>query len=311
MHWFLKCYYGYKNFWDEILFFGIVKDVFERFNLSRLTVEVWDKVFFDRWVRDNISLLASYVDKIDVVQIGQYRRSDFADTFKIFGGGEVFTDARSFPYDGRNYLLKYHRDIIKKNFVLMGGIGKPTKLSTKMLYRMVLPYAQQIVVREQTSYDIVKRYTNKVVLHHDFSLETLQNFVFSFETKKIWLTTPSGDTIHDNYIVVNIHPHIRKKPYQQQVFDACQRYHDYQKIYMPCDINYDTIFFAELKERFPDMILRDWTTCSLDQTLAMLAGARFGIGARLHFLYVLKVAKVPFEALVYQEKVKKLILDAT
>jgi polysaccharide pyruvyl transferase WcaK-like protein len=80
---------------------------------------------------------------------------------------------------------------------------------------------------------------------------------------------------------------------------------------MPCDINYDTIFFAELKERFPDMILRDWTTCSLDQTLAMLAGARFGIGARLHFLYVLKVAKVPFEALVYQEKVKKLILDAT
>jgi len=38
---------------------------------------------------------------------------------------------------------------------------------------MMLPYAQQIVCREQGSYDIARRYTDKVVLYHDFAIDIL------------------------------------------------------------------------------------------------------------------------------------------
>jgi hypothetical protein len=40
---------------------------------------------------------------------------------------------------------------------------------------MMLPYAREIVCREQGSYDIAKRYTDRVVLYHDFAIDILEN----------------------------------------------------------------------------------------------------------------------------------------
>ena len=39
---------------------------------------------------------------------------------------------------------------------------------------MMLPYAREIVCREQGSYHIAKQYTDKVVLYHDFAIDVLE-----------------------------------------------------------------------------------------------------------------------------------------
>jgi hypothetical protein len=40
--------------------------------------------------------------------------------FKFFGGGEVLSDERPFPHDGRNLPLLFNYSIRKKQFVLLG-----------------------------------------------------------------------------------------------------------------------------------------------------------------------------------------------
>gem|GEM_PF-3167086 len=39
---------------------------------------------------------------------------------------------------------------------------------------MMLPYACEIVCREQGSYEIARRYTDKVVLYHDWAIDVLE-----------------------------------------------------------------------------------------------------------------------------------------
>ncbi|MEI6117993.1 MAG: hypothetical protein WCP92_01735 [bacterium] len=40
MEGYLRGYYGYKNFGDELLFFGVVKRLFTKYPLTKLFVEV-------------------------------------------------------------------------------------------------------------------------------------------------------------------------------------------------------------------------------------------------------------------------------
>lgn len=39
---YLRGYYGYKNFGDELLFFGVAKRLFAKYPLTKLFVEVAD-----------------------------------------------------------------------------------------------------------------------------------------------------------------------------------------------------------------------------------------------------------------------------
>jgi polysaccharide pyruvyl transferase WcaK-like protein len=40
MEGYLRGYYGYKNFGDELLFFGVVRRLFAKYPLTKLFVEV-------------------------------------------------------------------------------------------------------------------------------------------------------------------------------------------------------------------------------------------------------------------------------
>ena len=53
MEGYLRGYYGYKNFGDELLFFGVVKRLFAKYPLTKLFVEVGNKSWMDDWVREN------------------------------------------------------------------------------------------------------------------------------------------------------------------------------------------------------------------------------------------------------------------
>jgi polysaccharide pyruvyl transferase WcaK-like protein len=50
---YLRGYYGYRNFGDELLFFGVVKELFTRYSITKLFVEVGDKHRMEDRIREN------------------------------------------------------------------------------------------------------------------------------------------------------------------------------------------------------------------------------------------------------------------
>lgn len=57
-----------------------------------------------RWITHIINLLGC----------GKYKK-----TFKFFGGGEVLSDERPFPHDGRNIPILFNESVRKRRFVLL------------------------------------------------------------------------------------------------------------------------------------------------------------------------------------------------
>ena len=43
---YLKGYYGYKNFGDELLLFGVIKEIFSRYSVEHLVID-----FMIHWLR--------------------------------------------------------------------------------------------------------------------------------------------------------------------------------------------------------------------------------------------------------------------
>jgi len=53
MEGYLRGYYGYKNFGDELLFFGVIKHLFAKYPLTKLFVEVGNDSRMEDRVREN------------------------------------------------------------------------------------------------------------------------------------------------------------------------------------------------------------------------------------------------------------------
>lgn len=192
-----------------------------------------------------------------------------------------------------------------KNFVLLGGITKPHKRTTKLLYRLLLPRAHSIVCREQTSYVLCQTYTTKAILYQDFAIETLHSLqATSTDPKKL-----PTELLPKKYILLNIHQHIWSKETHAKILAYCKQHPHLQPVLFPCDMAYDTKFYAILQKDIPNLHLYDRMQHSLQESLAVFAHAAGGIGARLHFLLPLKIYNIPFEPIIYAEKVRKIILN--
>ncbi len=96
---YLKGYYGYRNYGDELLFFGVIRQLFTRYPLTKLYVEVGDKGWMEDWIRENyqglltekqLSAITCVPAKqhscklithlVNILGIGRYRK-----LFKFFG----------------------------------------------------------------------------------------------------------------------------------------------------------------------------------------------------------------------------------
>ncbi|MDO4713235.1 MAG: hypothetical protein Q4B28_00820 [bacterium] len=60
MHIYLKGYYGYKNFGDELLFFGVVEEIFRHYPVEELVVEVGDPQRMQQRVKKNLTFIDQY-----------------------------------------------------------------------------------------------------------------------------------------------------------------------------------------------------------------------------------------------------------
>lgn len=66
---YLKCYYGYKNFGDEMLAFGVINRIFSDYpTIEKLYIEVGDKARFLSRLEKNQSYLKVDLSKIELIQ---------------------------------------------------------------------------------------------------------------------------------------------------------------------------------------------------------------------------------------------------
>lgn len=332
MQGYLRGYYGYKNFGDELLFFGVVRRLFIKYPLTKLYVEVANVSWMEDRVRANYQWLLTdtQLAKIKFVNAKQHKykiithlmnflwRGKYKKVFKFFGWWEVLSDERPFPHDGRNIPILFNYSVKKWQFVLLGWIGKIRKSRTEKLYRYLLPKAEKIVVRDSDSYSIAKwissarsslpqkgvhagELDNNVTLYQDFAQEII-----------LLRDEGTGDRNEDKgtspYILVNINQHSLDEEHIDKIVSFCKHHSNHKKIFFPCDMNDDNKCFWTIKKYISDLELYDWTQHTLSESLSLFYHADWGIWARLHFLLPLKLYGKEIVAIPYADKINKLII---
>jgi len=320
MNAYLKWYYGYKNFGDEMLFFGVVQRIFQNYPIEKLYVEVWNAKRFNERLQNNSKLWAlptgrqvmSYElkKKIKIIENKQYRIkflaqilsilwvNKYSKLFKFFGGGEVLDDSREFPHDWRNMPLLFRRNIKNWEFILLWWISNVNKIRTKWLYKYLLPKARKIVTRDQFSYQIANQFRDwKIELYQDFATEIIKKFQ---NTK--WQKFTS-----DKYILINLNIESLIPLNIFKIKEFCKKYPNHQKIFFPSDMNDDYFCYYRLRKIIPDLQIYDWTKYNLSQILSLFYNTDAGIWARLHFLLPLKIYWKNFQAIHYADKIRKVI----
>lgn len=159
----------------------------------------------------------------------------------------------------------------------------------------MLPLARQIVCRDQQSYGIAKMYTDQVTLYHDFALDILDHYRDQ---------CPLSD---QKIAIINCNPYIWSEETIQLILQFAHQYHDHQLYFVSGDIDEDRQYYYKLQSMIPHLQYYDRTSHTILETCQFFATASCGIGARLHILILLHYFAKPFQALVYQDKITKIL----
>ena len=82
-----------------------------------------------------------------------------------------------------------------------------------------------------------------------------------------------------------------------------------QPIYIACNKTQDKKFFKDIQEVLPNCEIFDRTQANIAETLKLFYFAEGGIGARLHFLYILKFFGKEFVKLHNSHKIQVNLSD--
>jgi hypothetical protein len=119
---------------------------------------------------------------------------------------------------------------------------------------------------------------------------------------------PTQENKIGQYVLININKKMFNDKHINAIKSFCTKHSDSKKIFFPCDIGDDAIYYSALKKEIPDLLYYDRTKKTLAESLLLFYHSRGGIGCRLHFLLPLKLYGKEFEAIPYADKINKLIL---
>lgn len=316
---YLKWYYGYKNWGDELLLLWLINWLRNKYHFNQIVIEAWNVQFLTQRIYDcKKTVKWTYLDKILCVE----KKNSFQwnkEYLHVFWWWEVFSDARPFPYNWWNYLLWFWRTIWRKNFIVLGGIGTERKWETRILYKFLLWHAQKVVVRDAWSYTVAQKYCNKhqLVLYHDFAYDVLEKIspLLSSSRQVVKKLSNFKKSYTDKnkkdipYILVNVNIYL----WNQEVIDKCRQivkdYPHHQYYFFSAALWSDEKMIQKLEPIFWTLHFYDWTQYNLQETLLFIQEADFVLAARLHVLLVAQYFHVSFEAIVYQEKIEKVVLN--
>lgn len=321
---YLKGYYGYKNFGDELLLFWVIEEIFSRYNVEELVIEAWDtsriksridknSVFLEKFYQSKKSTIDR--NKIIFFSPEEYfkqqkdlfsiflpskRKSYFniliwkhpyKEHFKIFGWGEVIDESRPFPHNGWNLLLLYTSTIFSGNFALRGGLWSQESNLIQLLTSILINKAKHLLLREQHSQKIAEKKLwktdPKIELFHDFSLNIIE-----------YRKTHNREVSNKKEILlINLSPSIDKQK-RKKIQEQCR---GNQLSFFPCDLNFDLKMINAVKKENETLFL--WTEHNLDEIFDFLNKTQAGFWSRLHFLYCLKQLNIPYTALSKHNKI--------
>ena len=155
------------------------------------------------------------------------------------------------------------------------------------------------MVRDAWSYEVAKRFSTSSELYNDFCYDLLDG-LWKIDSKNKW---------PEDYILLNVNKYL----WNEEVIDKCRQFvkkNKTTKIYfLPAAWGSDDKLFSEIASLFPSAVLRDRRNYSVEEICSFISWAKAVLAARLHVLLVTQYYNVPFDALVYQEKIEKVILS--
>lgn len=305
---YVKWFYWYKNFWDEVLFFGLLNYLQEKYNPENFTIEVGDIARIQERIKQNAEFLDKWIlDKIDFVENTEISKrftqflsflwiNRYKKYFKVFGWGEVLDENRKFPHDWWNLWILHRFCIRKWKFILVWWIWTDKQKKTQILCKTLFSHAKEIICREATSVERVKKYwIENVIKYQDFS-------------KTVFEKKDCAKLKWKKVVLINISPKYFNEKNIEKIKKFIENYYsDYKKIYFPADINFDKTYYSEIRKHIPDLQIYDWTKHKLQETIELFQDCEWWIWSRLHFLYPLKLFGKHFESLSDSDKVKKMI----
>ncbi len=312
---YLKWFYGYKNFWDEVLLFWLLNYLQKEYNPDEIVVEVGNIERIQTWLNKNKEYLKSWIiDKLDFVENKEISKrfrqilsffgiNKYKKYFKVFGGWEVLDESRKFPHDGWNLVLLHHYSIRKWKFILVWWIWTCERFRTKKLFKYILHRAQKIICREKTSYErAISHWWKNAISYEDFSKEIFK------DSSLLKPSTALRSEWQKKNILINISPKYFNQNNIEKIKNFVWKYSsDCKKIFFPADINIDKELFTAVRKSIPDLEIYDRTKHSLKDSIELFSTCISWIGSRLHFLYPLKIFGKDFESISDSDKVKKII----
>ncbi len=152
---------------------------------------------------------------------------------------EIFAPARGRFYGWWNMLILYFWKFWAKKVTLLGWIWHATTKTFGLLYRLTLPFAQKIILRDQNSYDyLIKSYNlqKTAILYHDFAYDVLSDndiLCLGLSTltaenmmSKTWLLCP--------YLVINTNPYVDMSILTEKLTMLTQLHPNCHLVYFPC-----------------------------------------------------------------------------
>ena len=298
MHLLIKWYYGYKNLWDELIIFSLLNRVDERFNPDKISIECWDEKRLEDWIlKHRDFLIPGIIKKLNFLlkpnwkekmKICLWMRRNLFD-FIILGWWEVVDESRSFLYRGRNLFFQYKRSIKKWIVAIIGWLWTNKKRWTSFLQRFLTKNASIIILRDQNSFELTKKILeqdwqnrkDKAEYDWDLTLSLLEETKQVFAEEKI-------KSKRDPYYLINFSPLCNREKSFKSIKKFADSHKNVQPIYIACNKSEDETFFNDIQEILPNCEIFDRTQANIGETLKLFYFAEGWIGARLHFLYILK-----------------------
>lgn len=270
---YLKWYYGYKNMGDELLALGVVNYLFSAYPLEKLYIEVDNVDWFLTRLKRNKKFIWDNLCKLELVPKANKNKTFFLSvlspkTHIFLWGWEVFTPARGWFYWWWNMFILYFWKFFAKKVTLLGGISKPTTNWFNTLYKLTLPYAKDIILRDKASYTYVlstyKR-SRKPILYHDFAYDIVYCQSVSILTQKELM---SKTWLHCPYLLVNTNPHIDMSILTQKLSILTKKHPQKNVVYFPCWFD-DKPYFKQIALLFwkteVDINLDDFLQTEVDK----------------------------------------------
>lgn len=291
----------------------MIQYLFSTYPLEKLYIEVENVDWFWTRLHRHTSLLWDVLSKVELVskndRLSIIRYSILArDTHLFLWWWEVFTPARWWFHWGRNCLILYRISFLRHNVTLLWWISKATNRYFRLLYQLTLSRCDKIILREPYSYKyVVDTYGLKdsTLLYQDFWKTVIDSLHVSKILDNSTMSIPRPQC---PYLVVNGNPHVDMSILTEKLSILTVSMSFKSVVYMSWD-KVDTVFYDKLSTQFSTLkwTYFDWTEHDIYVIYDMFSHASYGLGVRLHVLSMFHWLGVPYDYVVYQEKIIKFL----